>query len=140
MDYREIFWGYLKKNGLKLTHERDVILNEVFSIHQHFEADDLLVRFRGRGERLSRASIFRTLKLLVKCGLLNKIIIGENRSYYEHVFGHEHHDHLICLECGKVIEFSNSQIEDLQESVCSEYDFYPTDHSLKISGYCRGCQ
>lgn len=139
-DYEEKFNEYLKKNGLRFTPEREVILKEVFSIHNHFEADDLLVIFRRRGDRVSRASIFRTLKLLVESGLLSRIIIGDNRAYYEHVFGHDHHDHMVCLECGKIIEFSNLNIESIQDTVCKDYDFHPTDHILKISGYCRGCR
>ncbi len=140
MDYEDIFCKYLKEKGLKFTPERRTILKEIFSIHEHFDADELLVRFRNRGENISRASIFRTLKLSVKSQLTRKIIIGENRSYYEHIFGHEHHEHLICLGCGKIIEFSNPKIEKLQDIVCQEYGFEPADHTLKISGYCKECQ
>ncbi len=140
MDYEDKFRKYLKEKGLKFTPERRMILKEIFSIHEHFEADELLVRFRTRGENISRASIFRTLKLSVESQLTRKILIGENRSYYEHVFGHEHHEHLVCLGCGKIIEFSNLKIEKLQNMVCREYGFKPVDHTLKISGYCKECQ
>ena len=139
-DYEKRFRDYLRKQGLRFTPERQIILKEVVSIRTHFEADDLLVRFRNRGERISRASIFRTLKILVNSGLLSRIAIAENRSYYEHIFGREHHDHMICMRCGKIIEFNNSEIEHLQDSVCREYGFLSTDHILKISGYCSMCQ
>ena len=140
MSHEEKFNKYLQDKGLKFTPERRIILDEVFSIHSHFEAEELLVRFRNRGENISRASIFRTLKLFTECGLVRKIIIGENRSCYEHIFGHEHHDHLICLGCGKIIEFTNSKIEKLQDDVCREFGFAPTDHTLKILGYCNKCR
>lgn len=139
-DHEERFRDYLRKQGLRFTPERKKILEEVFSIRTHFEADELLVRFRNRGERVSRASIFRTLKVLVNSGLLSRIAIEENRAYYEHILGRVHHDHLICMGCGKIIEFNNAEIENLQASICDEYGFLPTNHILKINGYCSACQ
>jgi len=140
LSYEEKFLSCLKEKGLKLTRERRLILNEVYNTNHHFEADDLLVEFRNRGQNISRASIFRTLKLLTECGLIRKVLIGENRSSYEYIYGYQHHDHLICLGCGKIIEFSNSKIEKLQDSVCKEFGFKPTDHTLKILGYCSKCR
>ena len=140
MSHEEKFLSCLKEKGLKLTRERQLILNEVCNIKSHFEADDLLVKFRNRGQNISRASIFRTLKLLTECGLIRKVLMGENRSYYEYIYGSQHHDHLICLGCGKIIEFSNSKLEKLQQNVCREFGFKPTDHTLKILGYCKKCR
>ena len=140
MSHEEQFLSCLKEKGLKLTRERRLILNEVYNTTSHFEADDLLVAFRNQGQHISRASIFRTLKLLTECGLIRKVLIEENRSCYEYIYGHQHHDHLICLKCGKIIEFRNSKIEKLQDSVCREFAFEPTDHSLKILGYCKKCR
>lgn len=131
---------YLRPKGLKFTPERQLILKEVFSTHRHFEVDDLFVRMRRRDKRISCSTIYRTLRLLVECGLLREVIFGERHSHYEHVLGHEHHDHLLCLGCKRVIEFRNSSIESLQERVCREHEFQPRGHRLQITGYCRKCR
>jgi len=131
---------YLKSKGLKFTPERQLILKEVFSIHRHFEVDDLFIRMRRRDKRISRSTLYRTLRLLVECGLLREVLFEERHSHYEHILGHEHHDHLLCLGCGQVIEFSNSSIEKLQNKVCGEYKFQPQGHRLQITGYCRKCR
>ena len=131
---------YLRPKGLKFTPERQLILKEVFSTHRHFEVDDLFVRIRRRDKRISRSTLYRTLRLLVECGLLREVLFGERHSHYEHVLGHEHHDHLLCLRCGRVIEFSNGSIENLQERVCREHEFQPRGHQLQIRGYCRKCR
>ena len=131
---------HLRAKGLKFTPERRLVLREVFSIHRHFEVDDLFVRMRRRDRRISRSTIYRTLKLLVECGLLREVLFGERHSHYEHVLGHKHHDHLLCLRCGRVIEFSNDSIESLQERVCQEHQFRALGHRLQITGYCWKCQ
>ncbi len=132
--------NYLRAKGLKFTPERQLILREVFSTHRHFEVDDLFIRIRHRDKRISRSTLYRTLRIMVECGLLREVIFGERHSHYEHVLGHEHHDHLLCLGCGQVIEFSNASIEDLQEKVCREHEFQAKGHRLQITGYCRKCR
>ncbi len=107
----EKFKEYLESNNLKYTAERQAILDRVFANHNHFEADELLVELRLSQQNISRATIYRTLALLVKSGLLKEVISGERHTHYEHVFGHEHHDHLVCDNCGKIIEFVNYKIE-----------------------------
>ncbi|HID96351.1 MAG TPA: transcriptional repressor [Candidatus Latescibacteria bacterium] len=134
------FEKYLRLCGLRFTPERRLILREAFSIHDHFEVDDLFVRLHQKDCRISRATIYRTLDLLVKSGLLREVISGERHSHYEHILGHRHHDHLLCLKCGKVIEFSNNRIEELQKRVCEDYGFKPENHRLQIIGYCNRCQ
>ena len=93
------------------TPEREAILGQVFATHEHFEADDLLLRLKKKNIRISRATIYRTLELLVKSRLVRKVTFGENHTHYEHTFGHKHHDHLICVKCGNVLEFTNPNIE-----------------------------
>ena len=139
MNEHEIFRKFLKSEGLRFTPERAIILEEAFSIHEHFEAEDLVFSIRRHGHRVSKATVYRTLALLVQCGLLREVIFGERHSHYEHVFGHKHHDHLICLKCGKIIEFSEETIERLQKSVCAQYRFEPVRHRLEITGTCEDC-
>lgn len=138
--YEQIFQEYLKSKGLKFTPERQVVLEWVFKSHKHFEAEDLLLDIRRSGERVSKATIYRTLNLLVKCGLLREVIFGEKHSHYEHVHGNEHHDHLVCSGCGKIIEFTEEKIERLQDAVCRRHQFLPESHRLQIQGLCHECQ
>jgi Fur family transcriptional regulator, ferric uptake regulator len=134
------FREFLKGEGLKFTSERRRILEEVFRIHEHFEVDDIVIGLRGRGERVSRASVYRTMPLLVGSGLLRQVHSAEKHSHYEHIFGHDHHDHLICRECGRAIEFSNQEIEELQARVCGRHGFLPATHRLEIFGTCSKCR
>lgn len=136
----EQFTGYLSSRGLKWTPERRLILEEVFATHEHFEVEDLLLNLKRKKIRVSRATIYRTLELLVSSRLVRKVSFGENHTHYEHVFGHKHHDHLICLKCDNVLEFHSAAIEQLQTKVCEDYDFEADSHSLQIFGLCAKCR
>ncbi len=134
------FHKYLKSKGLKLTRERITILDQVFSVHDHFDVEDLLYMLRKDKKQVSRASVYRTLSLLVESGLVEKVDFGEGKAYYEHVFGHLHHDHLICKSCGKVVQFEDQVIEKRQEEICKDYGFRLDYHTLNIFGFCPECQ
>lgn len=133
------FERYLRSQGLKFTVQRKLILRKVFAMHDHFEADDLATEFRLEGKKLSRATVYRTLPLLVQCGLIREVQFGENHAHYEPTMGHQHHDHLICVTCGKVVEFCDDSIEQLQDDVCAKHGFQLESHSLEIKGYCNHC-
>src|SRR3990172_2722971 len=100
---KEKFRQYLYSEGQKFTPERIAVLDEIASHKRHFEADDLYVRLRSNGLKISRATVYRTLDVLVRSGIVDKVELGENRAYFEYVYGMEHHDHLICVQCGKVL-------------------------------------
>ena len=136
----KIFRNFLTSRGLKFTPERNIILQEAFQRHDHFEAENLLASIKKKGKRTSRATIYRTLELLVKCGLLEVVDFGGNSHHYEHVLGHQHHDHLVCERCGRIIEFTHGQLEKLKEKVCQEMDFDGRSHTLKIFGICERCR
>lgn len=136
---QETFAGFLKSRGLKLTPERRHVLEAVFSFHRHFDLDDIYDRARKRGARVSRATIYRTLPLLMESGLIREVFRCMDRPRYEHVYGHDHHDHMVCLGCGKIIEFKDDRIEDLQKEVCDRFGFESVEHRLGIRGYCREC-
>ena len=135
----DIFKEYLTSKKLKFTAERQAILDRVFENHNHFEADELLVDLRLNDMKISKATIYRTLALLVKSGLLREVIFGERHAHYEHVYGHEHHDHLVCNNCGKIIEFTEHRIEKLQDEVCKKNKFMAESHRLQIQGLCEDC-
>ena len=137
---RDIFRKYLERRGLKLTAERQALFDELFARHEHFEADELLVRLRAKHKKISRATIYRTLDLLVESGIVGRVRIGETGYRYERLRAGEHHDHLICNECGRVIEFFEPRIESLQDEVCEQYGFLPLSHSHQMRGICRQCR
>ena len=137
---QENFEGFLAKHGLKFTRQRRAVLETVFDIHRHFDAEDLVEILRHRDRRISRATVYRTLDLLVKCGLVRAMELGEARKMYEHILGHKHHDHLICTECGRTIEFDDGLIESLQEKVCDKLHFKAQTHCLRIFGVCDRCR
>ncbi|MCJ7497919.1 MAG: transcriptional repressor, partial [candidate division Zixibacteria bacterium] len=136
----EIFEKYLKTKDLSLTRERKAILNQVFAIDGHLEADDIFLRLRKAKKDVSRATVYRTLGLLVDSGLVRKVYLGEDHIHYEHTFGHTHHDHLVCIKCGKVFEFSDKKIERLQEKICQKKGFKEVSHTVQIFGYCKDCR
>jgi Fur family transcriptional regulator, ferric uptake regulator len=139
---REInrFQQFLAQQGLKLTSERTSLVREIFSTHYHFEADELLFKMKEKGVKISRATVYRTLELLVKSGLVRRVHLGEDHYHYEHVSGNSHHDHLICTVCGGVIEFHDEELERRQLEICERKKFTPTFHNLQILGICDSCR
>jgi len=134
------FEGFLRSKKLKLTGERMAILNAIFMRDSHFDAETLHAGLRAKGGDISRATVYRTLDLLVQCGLVRKDSLGSGHANYEAARDNEHHDHLICLNCGKVIEFFRPDLETLQEKICTEHAFKPMHHSLQIFGLCNNCK
>lgn len=139
---REIdrFRAFLQTQGLKLTGERTALLREIFATHYHFEADELLFKMKEKSVKISRATVYRTLELLVKSGMVRRVHLGEDHYHYEHVRGDSHHDHLICTTCGNVIEFHDEELEARQREVCERKKFTPTFHNLQILGVCGACR
>ena len=138
---REInrFQTFLAAQGLKLTNERTALLREIFSTHYHFEADELLFKMKEKSVKISRATIYRTLELLVRSGMVRRVHLGEDHYHYEYVSGNSHHDHLICTTCGSVIEFNDPALEQRQREICERKKFIPTFHNLQILGVCDAC-
>ncbi|MDI6715510.1 MAG: transcriptional repressor [Actinomycetota bacterium] len=133
------FKNFVESKGLLFTPERQCIAEEVFSNHDHLDAEELLKALKAKGSKASRATVYRTLELLVESKLVGKIDLGDGRATYEHTAGHAHHDHLICVKCGNVQEFEEPMIEQLQEWACEKAKFKATGHSLNIYGYCEAC-
>jgi Fur family ferric uptake transcriptional regulator len=136
----QIFRKYLERRGLKLTSERRALLDEIFGRHEHLEADELLVRLRSQHKKISRATIYRTLELLVDSGIVGRLRIGEAGYRYERLRAGDHHDHLICTQCGRVVEFFEPRIEALQDDVAARHGFILLSHSHQMRGICRACR
>ncbi|MBM81250.1 MAG: transcriptional repressor [Planctomycetaceae bacterium] len=134
----EKFREYLATQNQRLTPERRNIVEEVFSSHEHFDADQLVHRLSSRkdNKRVSRSSVYRCLDAMVKAGLLRKVARTNDRDVYEHDYGYPQHDHMICTKTGKMIEFENEEILAILERVASEHGFRITGHRLEVYGIC----
>lgn len=130
----------LRAQGLRVTSERRAILDYALRHSDHFDAEELLGALRDEGVPVSRATIYRTLTCLVKAGLLRRHPLTDRRAFYEPDFGGTHHEHLVCVRCGKILEFVEDEIERLQEGVCERHAFRPLRHTLQIYGVCESCQ
>ena len=130
---------YLSSRGLKLTRERKEILKAIMETHSHFEVDDIFIKLRRKKLKISQTSIYRTLPLLVESGIVLKNTCDRMTARYEHVLGHDHHDHMVCVKCGKIIEFQEDNIEELQVKVSKKHKFKILGHRLVIRGLCEKC-
>ncbi len=139
-EVEKVFRDYVQSGGVQFTREGQAMLDHVYDRHGHFEPQQLLLDKRKNNKRVSKATIYRTLALLVNSGILREVIFGEKHAHYEHVYGHEHHEHLVCIGCGKIIEFSDERIEEFQEEVCIENKFKAESHKFQIMGYCEDCK
>jgi Fur family ferric uptake transcriptional regulator len=133
------FEQFLTHRRLRMTRERREVLDGVLAARGHFEVDELLALLRASGSRVSRATLYRTLTHLVTSGLVHRIEMERGQARYEPMFGRHHHDHLVCLSCGKIIEFESAEIERLQEEVCRRKKFVMTGHIHQIRGACSAC-
>jgi Fur family ferric uptake transcriptional regulator len=129
----------LREKGLRLTTQRAVIARLALSRASHFTADDLLLWAREKDKGISRATVYRTLSLLTDLELLEGLDFGDGHLCYEPAEGRNHHDHLVCRQCGSITEFHCEAIEELQCEVADKLDFKVEHHSLKIYGICKDC-
>ncbi len=136
----ERFAEFLQHRTKRITRQRRIIVELVFSHHNHFDAEDLLKELErsGHGKQVSRPTVYRTLAELVDAGLLRKMTLG-GRAVYEHDYGYPQHDHLHCQQCDRLIEFSSDEVAQLRDAVAREHQFRVTGHRLIISGICADC-
>lgn len=135
-----LFGRYLREQGLPVTHQREAVAQVVFVSQEHLSVDDIERRLREGGERIGKATIYRTLDLLVRSRLVEEHDFGEGFKRYEHRLSRQPvHEHLVCLECGKVIEFQSPEIQAVEGRVQADHGFVPSRHRLEIYGLCREC-
>jgi Fur family ferric uptake transcriptional regulator len=141
MSFVHLFRRYLREQGLPVTQQREAIAEVVFTSSEHLSVEELESLLRERGEKIGKATIYRTLEMLVKSGLVEEHDFGEGFKRYEHLFGQQPvHEHLICTNCSRVIEFQSPQVVRLQEETAASHGFLPTRHRLEIYGICATCQ
>lgn len=136
----EIFKKHLREQGQRFTPERSVILETVLNSAEHFSAESLVSWLKRQRHSVSLATVYRTLPVLVKAGFIQPTVKQGDVEYYERNKGeHQHHDHLLCVSCGKIVEFYNSIIEQEQDRIAKQYGFKLLTHSLELRGECRNC-
>lgn len=134
------FRAFLRARGLRVTPERRAALGAARQAPHHFEAEDLLAEVRKGGTPVSKATLYRTLALMVEAGVLQRINFGNKTEHYEHTFGVTHHDHLVCVSCGEIVEFVHPGIERAQTAACRRLGFVETSHRMILFGRCRACR
>jgi Fur family ferric uptake transcriptional regulator len=143
MDVRraqKLFVQFLRDNNLKVTKERLMLVEELLTSEGHLDADSLLFQIRQRGKKASRATVYRTLELMVQAGLARKSRLGREHYVYEKVTPGQRHDHMVCVRCGRIIEFFDPELEERQRKLCEERGFTPTYFALQIQGVCADCR
>jgi len=135
------FTQFLQTHGKRITEQRRLIVETVFSHHDHFDADELMDHLQGliAQRKVSRPTVYRTLAELVESGLLRKMSLG-GRSVYEHEYGYPSHDHLHCQRCNKLIEFHSADLERIRDAVARGHDFQVRGHRMFVSGICSECR
>ena len=118
----------LKSEGLRYTDQRQAIWDEIRNNNEHRDAEDIYNKLKERNVKVSRATVYRTIDVLVKNKLVRKMDVGEGRSLYEPRLDDEHHDHMICLDTGDIIEFYNKELEDLQDTIAKKHGYKVIRH------------
>ena len=139
-DEIDLFRSFIAKKELRNTPEREEIIKEIFSVNDHFDVDELYLRLRQKGSKVSKASIYRNIPLIMECGLIREVWHENGHMHYEPIYGNSHHCHLRCLKCGKVIEFVEEELNKLEKRLGKTYNFKIIDHRLDITGYCSSCK
>ena len=141
MEFAEkVFFKYLKERGFYNTAQRRLVVQEFLRLEGHVCSDELYRAVKKKHPRVGQTTVFRTVKLLKEAKLAAEVNFTGKRRRFEHEWGHRHHDHLICVGCGRTIEFANKQIEKIQQQVTGSMNFQPLHHRLEIFGHCLKCR
>lgn len=133
------FAEFLRGRNVRFTSARRNILDAVLDLREHFEAEEVLYLLRQRGRSIGKATVYRTLPLLVAAGVLKQIQFDQRHTYYELAFGDRPHDHMVCRRCGRIIEFAADEVIALRSRIAGRYGFHAAGHRFQITGLCGEC-
>src|SRR5215467_2913049 len=136
---QEVFLKHIQKKGLKRTSQRDLILDVFLRTEEHLSIEDLYQLVKREDPTVGQTTVYRTLKLLTEAGLAREVRFGDGRAHYEHNYKHQHHDHMICSECGKIIEFYSPELEAIQDAMAAKHRFELTEPRLRMTAICVDC-
>jgi Fur family ferric uptake transcriptional regulator len=136
----DAFRRYLREHSLPVTAQRERVAEVILGASGHLSVEDIERALRERGSHVGKATIYRTLDLLARSGMITLRDFGEGFRRYERASGKPHHEHLICMRCGRVVEFSNDRLERMKALIAEEYGFQHHHHRLEIYGTCAECQ
>jgi len=131
----EVFLTFLKK-GYRITPQRFEVLDNALDINNHFTADELYNKMKSNNSKVSRATVYNTIELLVKCDILSKRIFNQTTTMFEINFNRKQHDHIICEECGKIWEFSAPEIDAVVKKIAAKFNMTPTGYIFNIYAKC----
>ncbi len=134
------FRSFIVEKGLRNTPEREEIIRAIFGNPDHFDVDELYLKMRRNGSRVSKASIYRNIPLIIEANLIREVWHEDGHMHYEPVLDKGHHCHLRCLGCGRVIEFVSNEVIALERSLGKKHQFNIVDHRLEVLGYCSNCK
>ena len=130
----------LKKENLRYTQQRQAIWDELCSSEEHRDAEEIYLSLRKNGVTASRATVYRTIDVLVKNKLVRKLDLGDGKALYENKIDAAHHDHMICVQCGRIEEFVNDDIEKIQDQIVKSFDYKMIRHIHQLFVLCDDCQ
>ncbi|MBP7088066.1 MAG: transcriptional repressor [Candidatus Omnitrophica bacterium] len=139
MKEKDIFIKFLKGKNLKLTRQREQILQAFLKTEKHVSTEELYKIISKKYPSIGQATVFRTLKLLHEVGIAREVSLGDKTIRFEHNYGHRHHGHLICTDCGRLVEAIDDNIEQFQEKLCKKFGFIAKDYKFEILGLCKHC-
>lgn len=137
---QEVFLEHIQRKGLKRTAQRELILKVFLRTEDHLSSEDLYRLVKQQDPTVGQTTVYRTLKLLSEAGLAREVRFGDGITHYEHNYKHQHHDHMICSVCGKIIEFYSAELEAIQDAMAAKHGFEVTQHLLRIIGLCADCR
>ena len=137
---QKIFHEFMAERGLKTTRQRDAILETFLASDRHLSIEELYLHLRSTHPGIGYATVYRTLKLFAESGIAREFQFGDGQTRYEHVTEGEHHDHLVCVRCGAISEFTNDAVEAIQNEIAAAHGFVITHHKMELYGLCPACR